>query len=387
MKKYLLSFAVMVMGSTVLTGCLSDNDSDKKPVEYIVTEGALIINNGNTASSIDGSLTFLDFRTDPISVQQNVFKMVNGKSLGGTPNDVIVHGNKIYIAGSDENVVFVLDKRNFKLLETISTTEEMGDDKGATPRHLVGYNGKVYVSTYGGYVGVIDTLSLTIGANPYKVGSYPEGLAIGGTSDTDAALYVANSDYGNGNASISKINLSNGSITEIRNEKIRNPQELAVAGDVIYVLDWGYYDANDDWKQKEAGVYEINGSTVRLVVPDATGMAAGGRTIVTFNYPYGSTKPTYSRYNIAGVGTLANFSLNGGNPVVSPATIAFDPNAQTVYIASRTMNPDTGYPSYTTDGFVNIYNLDGEFVGTTSYGTGIEPHAIAFTYGTAKLQY
>ena len=72
MKKYLLSFAVM-MGATLFTGCLSDNDNNNnRTVDYIVTKGALVINNGNAYNGIDGSLTFIDFSTDPANVQQDM---------------------------------------------------------------------------------------------------------------------------------------------------------------------------------------------------------------------------------------------------------------------------------------------------------------------------
>ena len=383
MRKYLFSFAVM-MGTALLTGCLSDDDNkNNSSVDYVVTKGALIINNGNTASKIDGSLTFLDFGTSPVTVQQNVYKMANGVSLGGTPNDVYVYGNKIYITGSDENVVFVLNKSDFKQIKKISTIADMGEAEGVTPRHLKAYDGKVYVTTYGGYVGVIDTLSLNV-TNMYKLGSAPEGMAFGGTSDSDVSLYVANSDYGNGNGSISKITLATGTITEIKNEKIHNPQQLAVSGNLIYVLDWGYYDEN--WNQKEAGVYLINGSTVSLVIPDATGMAASGQYIVTYNYPYGSSTISYSVYNAA-YNMTASYLLSGGNPIASPCAISIDSNTGYVFLASRTMDPDTGYPSYTTPGYLNIYDGSGQFVSGTTYTTGVEPHAIAFTHGYETIHY
>lgn len=384
MKKFLLSFAVMLMGSTLLTGCLESDNDNNTPTEYVVTKGVLVINNGSYYNGIDGSLTFLEFGTNSITAQQNVYKNANGESLGGTPNDVLAYGDKIYIAGSDENTVFVLNAKSFRVIEKINTIQEMGESEGVNPRALEAYGSNVFVSTYGGYVAVIDTLSLKI-RDMYKVGSAPEGMAIGGTSDTDVSLYVANSDYGNGNGSISKINLVNGSISEIKNDKIHNPQQLAVAGDIIYVLDWGYYDA-DDGKQKDAAVYMINGSIISKVVPDATGMAASGQSIVTYNYPYGSSKPTYSIYNIL-YGSLSNFTLSGGNPIESPCAINIDPNTGFIYLASRVIDPDTGYPSYTMPGFINIYNGNGQFVAETSYATGVEPHAIAFTYGVAKIQY
>lgn len=383
MRKYLFSFAVM-MGTALLTGCLSDDDNKKNnAVDYVVTTGALIVNNGNTASKIDGSLTFLDFNTDPATARQNVFKTANGESLGGTPNDVYVYGNKIYITGSDENVVFVLNKNNFKQIKKISTIAGMGEAEGVTPRHLKAYDGKVYVTTYGGYVGVIDTLSLDI-TNKYKVGNAPEGMAFGGSSDADVSLYVANSDYGNGNGSISKITLATGTVTEIKNDKIHNPQQLAVSGNLVYVLDWGYYDEN--WNQKEAGVYLINGSNVSLVIPDATGMAAAGQYIVTYNYPYGSTSISYSVYN-ASYNMTTSYLLSGGNPIVSPCAISIDPNTGYVFLATRIMDPDTGYPSYTLPGYVNIYDGNGQFVGETSYATGVEPHAIAFIHAYETIYY
>ena len=156
MKKYLLSFAVAMMGAAFLTACTNDdNNSNSGGSAYLSTSGALIINNGSVSSGIDGSLTFLDLSTNPAGVQQNVYKTANGMSLGGTPNDVIVHGDKIYIAGCDENTVFVLNKKTFKQITRISTTDALGTAEGINPRHLIGYADKVYVTTYGGYVAVL----------------------------------------------------------------------------------------------------------------------------------------------------------------------------------------------------------------------------------------
>ena len=95
MKKFLLSFAVMLMGSTLLTGCIESDNDNNTQTEYVVTKGVLVINNGNYYNGIDGSLTFLEFGTNSITAQQNVYKNANGESLGGTPNDVMAYGDKI----------------------------------------------------------------------------------------------------------------------------------------------------------------------------------------------------------------------------------------------------------------------------------------------------
>ena len=385
MKKYLLSLAVMAMGSTLLTSCLGDDSKGgDTPTEIVVTKGAFIINNGNSYQSIDGSLTYLDFSTN--TAQQDVYKKVNGESLGGTPNDVMVYGQKVYIVGSDENTIFVIDAKTMKTLKKVSTTDLLGDVEGNTPRRIAAYKDYVYFTTYGGYVAAIDTISFSLKAK-YKVGSYPEGLALGASpsSSTQPAIYVANSDWGKGNGSISCIDLTSGSVTESKYDKVKNPQEIAAAGSMLYVLDFGYYDENGT--QKDAGVYMVSGNNVSLVVPNATGMAAFGYTIYTFNDPWGATTaPTYSIYNIEyGVSSTLNLYGDSSHPIISPAAIAVDPNTGYVYIASRQKDPDTGFPSYAMSGFVNIYNGSGQFVG--NFDTGVEPHKIEFSYGTQKIVY
>ena len=382
MKKNLLSFAVMAMGATLLTGCLGDDSNGgSTPSEIVITKGALVINNGSSYQSIDGSLTYFDAITG--SAELDIYKKVNGKSLGGTPNDVMVYGQKVYIVGSDENTIFVLDSRNFKELAKVSTTELLGDAEGNTPRRITANEDKVYFTTYGGYVAAIDTISYSL-KEKYQVGSYPEGLSFGGTT-TSPILYVANSDWGMGNGDISIIDLTSKSVSTIKNDKVKNPQEILAAGSTLYVLDFGHY--NEDYTQQlDAGVYRIDGSNnAKLVVPNATGMTGLGYTIYTFNDAWGSTEgTTYSAYNIE-YETLSKLSIYGdtSHPIISPCAISIDPNSGYLYIASRQLDPDTGYPSYAMAGFVNAYTNAGQYAGY--FDAGVEPHKIEFTYGTTKL--
>ena len=387
MKKKVFYVALM-MGATLLTGCLGDDNKKNDPIDVTITEGVVVVNNGSSYNGIDGSMSFIDLRND--AIQQNVYKTANGASLGGTPNDAIVYGQKLYVVGSDENTVFVLNPKTFKEITKISTTDILGAEGGVNPRHLTAYDGKVYVSTYGNYVAEIDTLGFTM-TRSFKVGSAPEGMAISTSEDgKTASLFVANSDYSYGNGSISTINLSSGSITEFKHEKIRNPQQILAAGDVLFVLDWGYYDYDDGGKQKEAGVYTVYNNEVTKTIPDATGMAGAGYTIITYSNPYGSTETTYTMYNTR-YGTQSAFRLSedSEHPIISPAAIALDPN-NTGYllIASRQKDPDTGYPSYALPGYVNLYSIQngvGKF--QKSYSVGIEPHKIEFSYGIATLKW
>lgn len=384
MKKFLLSVAVMAMGANLLTGCsddnLDDNSIENIPGEIPVTNGVFVINNGSAYQSIDGSLTYLDQRTAS-PAEQDIYRKVNGKLLGGTPNDVIVYGEKLYIAGADENVIFVLNVKNCKELKQVSTTDLLGDGEGRTPRRIAVYDGKVYFTTYGGYVAAIDTTDFKL-QERYQVGTAPEGLAFDANSLT---LYVANNNYGFGEGSISKIDLASGNVTEIKNDKVKSPLDIVVRDDVLYVLDDGYY--NDDWTQQlEAGVYMIGDGDAKLVVPNATGMTALGDMIYTFNDPWGGSGATYSTFDILS-GNLSTLELSGdsSHKLVSPCAIGVDRNTGNIFIASRQLDPDNGYPSDELPGFVNIYSNSGQYLDF--FDTGVEPHKIEFFYGLAKVVY
>jgi DNA-binding beta-propeller fold protein YncE len=253
-----------------------------------VTKGVFIINNGSSYQSIDGSLTYINYAAMTPSAQQNVYQMVNGESLGGTPNDVLVYGQKVYITGFDENTIFVLDTRNSKELKKISTTDLLGEAEGRGPRRAAAFDGKVYFTTYGdgdkGYVAAIDTTNFAL-QKKYQVGSHPEGLAFGIDGTNTVTLYVANSDWSMGNGSISKIDIASGSVTNSEYEKVKNPQEIVVetTGN-LYVLDYGHY-VEASKTQVDAGVYKISGNSVSQVVPNATGMPVYGPFIYTFNDP------------------------------------------------------------------------------------------------------
>lgn len=359
MYRKLSSFALL-MGAVLLTGCLKSENNNNKGQEYVVTEGAYVVDAGNAANGVDGSLTFIDYSTG--TTVRDICP------IGSRPSDVLVYGDKVYVIGCGSNTIYVLNKKSHSLLEKINTVDEMGDEAGMEPTYATAYGSNVYVSTHGGYVAVVDTASLTINMR-IKVGSYPEGMAIGvveSNSTKEATLYVANSDQGNGNGSISKINISSGSVTEVKNELIKNPQRVIAGGGTAFVLDMGTIDA--DGNQKDNGVYVISDNNVSRLIDNATGMSASGNTIVTYNYPKGSSAVEYRVYNLY-YNTLSSFILNGDShkPITNPSSICVDPN--------------TGYLLIANPGFVNMYDNNGNFY--KSFDTGANPVAICYSYGIA----
>ncbi|MBP5776568.1 MAG: hypothetical protein J6W56_03360 [Prevotella sp.] len=387
MKKYLFSLMMMAMGSALVTSCLSDDDSDKKdPQKVTYTSGVFVINNGSWGQN-NGSLSYFDYES--LQTQQ---LLQGAGGLGDTPNDAYVKGDTIFVAGAGENTIFVVNRKDFSIIKTISTTETMGEAEGYWPNHITGYGSNIYFTTYGGYVGILDAKTLNMSQLKYQVGSAPAGLTVGG-DEADPILFVANSDYGYGNASISKIHLNNGIVDDpITDEQIQNPQEIVAYGNTLYILDWGHY-TEDYSQQLDAGLYCYYNGTVTKLIEDATGLGVGlvylngsvvvGYNLVTFNAPYGSTsEPTYTMFNTY-TGTKSNLVLSGdqGYEIFSPAAIAVDPLRGHIIIASR-QKDEYGYASYTLPGYANMYTTQGEYIKNSHFETGIEPHMVGFALTT-----
>lgn len=367
MKKYLLSFAVLLMGASVLTSC-DDDDESYVPRPVAVNNGVYVVNSGNKSSGIDGSLTYVSAETWVAT--EDAFSAVNNRNLGLTANDGIVYGSKLYVVVTGENSIEVIDNNTLKSIKRISTTDVMGEDKGKQPRHLTAYGNCIFVSTYDGYVAAIDTVSFTATAT-YQVGSFPEGL-----SAYNGILYVANSDYGDGNnPSLSIVNLKTNEVTEFKHDLITNPVGIVANEYGLFVLDYGTYDGN----QLNAGVRKVNGESVSIVAA-ATAMAVGGTKIYTVNAPYSypAVTPSYEVYDMA-TGATSTFIADGNsdtNPDApfSPSAIAADPVRGYVYIASYQKNPDTGYAGYAIAGQLYVYDINGNLVKTCK--TGVGPTAV-----------
>ena len=388
MKKYLFGMALMMMGASLFTSCLSnDNNNDNTPQKVTVTSGAFIINNGQWNKN-NGSLTFFDYSS--VSAQT----VLKDGALGDTPNDAYLLGDTIFVVGSTDNTIFLVNRKTLSLIDYVSTTEEMGEEDGVNPRAITGYNNKLYFTTYGGYVGELNPKTLQV-ERKFKVGPAPEGLAFGGTT-SQVYLYVCNSNYGYGGGYISRINMTTGTTDKIENEKVQNPQKLFVIGEVLYVLDWGHY--TDDYSQQlDAGLYCVADGSASLLVKDATDAdnvviyvngQAVGYEIITFNYPYGSTTATYSKFNTY-TGQTTSLVLSGDSnyKIESPSAIGVDPLSGNIIIASRTINKETGYADYTMPGFANMYTNSGQYIEGTHFQTGVEPHKIGFTLDQTVVSY
>ncbi len=385
MKKYLLGLAVLLMGTAVMTSCSDDNDGPETYLQVYST-GAYVVNSGNMRSNIESSLTAIDYASS--TATQNVFKAANGRPLGNTANDGIVYGNKIYLAVDQSNTIEVIDKKTKQSIKQIKTTELLGNAEGVEPRHIIADGGKVYFTTYGGYVAAVDTTDFAL-QKKWQVGSYPEGLVIG-----KGNIYVANSNYAAGGGNISCINLSNDNVETKNIEGVNNPTGIYYAAGLLYVLDNQYYDASwNAYGENALRIVEFAQGTSQKVADGnyaacvTTGAATTARTSVevvrpyffVLNAPYGGT-PSVSVFV---AGSTQPQALTLSEMPVSPCGIFVDPLNGHIFVLSYRLG-DSGYADYNGNGYVVEYDSTGQKLH--EYKTGVGSCAMFFD-SACKISY
>ena len=374
------------MGTAVMTSCSDDNDGPETYLQEYST-GAYVVNSGNMGTKIESSLTAIDYASS--TATQNVFKAANGRSLGDTANDGIVYGNKIYLAVDQSNTIEVIDKKTKRSIKQIKTTDLLGNAEGVEPRHIIADGGKVYFTTYGGYVAAVDTTSFAL-QKKWKVGSYPEGLVI-----AHGNIYVANSNYAAGGGNISCINLSNDNVETKNIEGVNNPTSIYYASNVLYVLDNPVYGPAPDYaatgENALRAVSFAEGKSQKVADGNYAVCVTPGTTTRTpqlvrsyffvLNAPYGGT-PSVS---VLAAGSTQPQALTLSEMPVSPCGIFADPLNGHIFVLSYKMG-DNGYADYNGNGYVVEYDSAGQ--KQHEYATGVGSCAMFFdsAYKTAYAE-
>lgn len=357
MKKYLLSIAVLMAATISFTSCDDDDDSATCPTPVIPRYGVYVINEGNYSYQINGTLDFLgyDVAKGTYSMTDSIFEKVNGRSLGGTPNDALIFSDSLLcIAVADEDRVEFVNTTTKKASAAVSID---------SPRELAYESGSnyLYVSSYTGKVYKIDMTTRTIAGESEKVGANLEGIAVAGNK-----LYVCNScnpDYPY-NKNVVELNAN----TLAKNQDIEvvdNPVDVINAGSAIFILSMGNY------ADKPATVQMLKDGQLSTI-GNATMMAydAYNDQLYMINAPFGGDKE-YKVYNLKN-GQTTTFLTNPD--IFSPYSLAVNPVNGDVFITSSTKNPDTGYADYTADCKLYRYTSAGILLGT--YDCGVNPGTI-----------
>ncbi len=372
------------MIAILLQGCQTDDaiipeDNVALPPETVTTvEGFYLLNEGNMGSN-KASLDYYDYETG--NYRRNIYAQANPEAtlgLGDVGNDIGVYGSKIYAVINNSNKIEVMDATTSKRLKVI-------DVKNC--RYITFANGKAYASAYdgevqtgsnspNGFVTEIDTTSLSI-TRTVKVGRQPEEMAV-----VDNKLYVANSggyDAANYERTVSVIDLKTFTKTKDIDVAINLHQLKADKDGDLYVSSRGDYldipsklyviDTKTDKVKK---VFDIACSTL-CIVGDKAYIIGSEFSYKTFDYII-----NYSMIDVKTETLLKESFLpqSVSDAITLPYGLAVDPISLNIYIT------DAG--DYVSPGKLYCIDKNGNTKFTVT--TGDIPAHIAFKLKTTIKQ-
>lgn len=180
----------LVIVAVGLIACGGDENEMASGDQTSPTSGVYIVNEGNFGKG-NASLSFYDPSTG--TVIPDVFKAANGRPLGDTANDVVVHNGKVWVVVNNSHLIEVLDANTNKSIGQIRFPD------GGSPYSLTidasGTYGYVPL-LWGNALARVNLVSLTVD-KIVEVGGNPTDCAL-----ANGKIYVNNSgteeEYGKG---------------------------------------------------------------------------------------------------------------------------------------------------------------------------------------------
>lgn len=331
---------------------------------YVVNEGNMNMNKA--------SLDYLDYTTG--IYRRNIYNEANPevvKGLGDVANDIGVYGSKLYVVVNVSNKVEVLDAKSGKRIKQINIIN---------CRYITFNEGKAYVSAYLGKVGdpkaangivaEIDTTALTE-TRRIEVGRQPEEIAIVGQK-----LYVANSGGYSPKSyerKVSVIDISSFTVIKQIDVDINLHRLKADQYGDLYVTSRGnYYDIGS-----KLFVIDTKTDLIKKSFDMPVGNLAIDGDIAYFfstgwSYNTGKNNITYGMFNVKDEVLMDKKFITDGTDkgITVPYGIAVHPITKEVFVT------DAG--SYVSPGTLYCFDINGR--KKWSVTTGDIPAHFAFIY-------
>lgn len=354
MLKQLRLAAIALLAAGALASCSDDETADYHFGGISFDKGILVINQGNQAGNIPGSLDLYHPVGD--SVTSNVFTAVNQAALGFSPQNATTCRNRLFFAMYDDNCLQVTEKGTLKSLGRVPAPQV---------EHVASDGKYVYAACNNGFLERIDPVSFDT-AMVY-VGPNPMCVAVAGGN-----AYVSISDAWWGSSYQNGLRVARVDLSTFRVAKEipvgTNPTTLALDGQgSLYVACQGnYYDIQPEvWKidlaTDQAGVFVRGGSFI----------AAGAGKLYTVTSSYDANwnaTYSYAAYNADGT-ALQEFALSELPPQPSGITV----NDGKIYITS---DGSSAYDAYTLPGLLYVYSATGTLL--SKQGVGVHPYSLVF---------
>ena len=233
--------------SAAMVSCSDDSGYDPYELgsQVALPEHRGFVLNEGTYKNNDASISFFDAVNDTASSKEcDLYFVQNKKQLGDTGQDIITYNGNIYVVVYGSNYIAKLNKAGFEE-KRHSFFENHGQ-----PRYVVAYEGKLYVTTVGGYIVRLDANTLTLEADCI-VGKTPELLI-----EKDGVLYVAIGnayDYTSSSETMAIVDTRNFNDNYVKKVNVMpNTQYVADCGNYIMVQGMGL-----DWINTPLWVYAI----------------------------------------------------------------------------------------------------------------------------------
>jgi hypothetical protein len=277
--------------------------------------------------------------------------LINNRPLGDTGNDLKRYGGKVYIVLNGSSTVEVL---NASSLTSIKQVNLIYNQQGQQPRSIAFSGSNAYITSYDGYINVLDTTSLTI-TNRIPVGNNPEGVVTYGNH-----LYVANSgglNFPNVDSTVYKINLNTLAIEQSYHVGA-NPRQLECDDQGnIYVVKQGNYGTDPE---ELIFVNTTTNTVTNLGIP-ATSLYRKNQLLYISYYDYNTQQSSIAVFDIVTQSLINNSLITAGS-------------VQTLYGVHAFNNGDFACfdaQGFTNSGYLKLFNESGSLL--TTFPVGLNP--------------
>jgi len=342
-----MNFRLIYIGLLVFffSACNKEVQEENKD-DFSLSEGLLVLNEGLFQQN-NSSISWVDLNSD--EVKQDLFLNTNNRLLGDTGNDIQRYGGKVYVVVTTSSTLEIVDAKDFKTIKQIPMHYEGVPQQ---PRNVVFYGGKAYISSFDGYINVLDTVTNTI-VSRIEVGDNPDHLVV-----CENQLFVSNSGGLNSpvmDSTVSSIDLNTNQVSH--NYIVgKNPGQLVYDGqDGLYVIKRGNYGSIPS----ELIYIDLIYQTVENTGIPATSIAKQGNELLVVNFNSMSHDASMARFNCSSKTIVAQNILNLSNHVETLNGVYPKPDGSIMVLDAM---------SYTNQGYVRFFDEQGNYLKSISAG-------------------
>lgn len=356
MKKSRILFGIATLVSSVALIACRTSPTEPSGAAPPATTGVYVVNEGNF---LRGNSTLTFYLPDSNRAFQDVFAVANGRNLGDTGNDIVLHAGKGYIVVNGSQKIEVISLTDNKSVGTLAFTGER-----SPYRLAILSDAKAFVTNLSDTsVTMFNPSTLQIISGHIRVGNNPMGIAV-----ANGKVYVCNSGFGY-DSTVTVLNATDGAVIKTILVE-RSPSEVGVGpnNEVVVKCD-GWSDYGNSANDTPGSISIINSDNdvvaAKAILPLVTYGHPGRMSVSSKGYGYFLAKTGVIKF------TFSGSSLGiGGTPfaTVSGYGLAVDDATDRVYV--------TDPKDYVQSGIVIILDSNGNQI--KQFAAGIIPGAIAF---------